>query len=339
MSLQQLHDSFKSAVDAAVAAVTAPGQPAGGLPQQDFSALTPEELKRQLAGAVLQMHDDSFSFVPLVRATVERAGESPKVTVKDRFDGPGEEKTIAWMENNVKRLAPGILAYGGRKGALADGLKAAGASVSLAPVAGNPLTQLSLTAVGGGSVNKGMEAALSDVGAAWRPWAGGASAWALRSGGGFPTVAAANAATVARSHLSGGGGMALESVMRSALLEALGLADPAPAPVAASFMQFLAGKQGLEEPLTVAVALNLAAAGPSPPAEVSAAVAARAELTKRLGELLDEIPRPVQKDAVQRLVRMRTGGLAADHSGGATLAGALADAPATLAAALAAAPS
>ena len=36
------------------------------------------------------MNDDTFAFVPLVRATVERAGEPPKVTVKARFDGSGE---------------------------------------------------------------------------------------------------------------------------------------------------------------------------------------------------------------------------------------------------------
>ena len=59
--LHSAYNTFKGAVAAAVSATTPAGLPAGARVVPSLSDMSAEELKRQLAGAVLQLNDDGSS--------------------------------------------------------------------------------------------------------------------------------------------------------------------------------------------------------------------------------------------------------------------------------------
>ena len=324
--LAQSFSSLKTAIAAAHGSALVTGQPAGGQGLEDFLGMSADEQKRQLGGALLELNDGSFAYVPIAGG-LTRAGQlDVKVSVKLGTVPSAQQQSMDWCSQNVKRLVPGMLTVGGKTGAMSGGLLVAGASASIAPSAGATVTKLAVTVAGIGTRDDyaTIDEAVGAVGGVWRVWSGVAAAPAVRTANGIATLANARQATIARSHLFGGG-----SLMRGAKLEMLGLADPVDVAVASQFLANLAGDHTMNDGLSVVLHTDTAMAGANPQPEVQAVLDARAELARSLGLFLDEVRETTLSTAATSLVAMRGAGFASVAAGGNALATAVAQAPIT----------
>ena len=218
--LAQSFSSLKTAIAAAHGSALVTGQPAGGQGLEDFLGMSADEQKRQLGGALLELNDGSFAYVPIAGGLTRAGQPDVKVSVKLGTVPSAQQQSMDWCSQNVKRLVPGMLTVGGKTGAMSGGLLVAGASASIAPSAGATVTKLAVTVAGIGTRDDyaTIDEAVGAVGGVWRVWSGVAAAPAVRTANGIATLANARQATIARSHLFGGG-----SLMRGAKLEMLGL--------------------------------------------------------------------------------------------------------------------
>ena len=310
--------NLRAAVDAAVKTALAPGASPAPVLAPGLSGAAPGELKRQLPGSLFELADGSFVMVPLTGGVVSTAAGT-EVVVKAGASLPGTKRSMDWLGSNVNKVALGVLSFGGRAGAAADSLQMAGVQVGLWP-ADSPITTLTMSAVGGGSTDKSVNEALSSCGASWRSWEGGLVEPTLRSTHPLLTLDAAKAADTTRSRLTAGGGDVAASFLRPAKLEPLGLLDPIRVETAAHFVALLAGQPHAARPLAIVLSTTGAVMGGSPPPDVAAVGAARSALAAALGGLLDDVTPAMLNDAAARLAALRAEGLAADHSGGHTLA-------------------
>ena len=87
----------------------------------------------------------------------------------------------------------GVLSSGGRAGYAAGSLQIAGVQVELYP-ADSPITELTVSAAGGGSITKSVREALASAGASWRSWDGGLVQPPLLTSAPLPSLADAMAA-------------------------------------------------------------------------------------------------------------------------------------------------
>ena len=74
-------------------------------------------LKVKIAGSILLLKDDSYAVLPTRRAVVH-SGESLRLSVKVG-SRPAEEKTVVWLNDNVKGAWLGVLYMDGTPGARA----------------------------------------------------------------------------------------------------------------------------------------------------------------------------------------------------------------------------
>ena len=113
-------NSFKSASTLAFSSILAPGQQRGAQVIPDFSTMSAAEQKRQLEGALLELNDGSFSYIPLLRGIVNAGKPDVKFAVRSGTTQAATNHTPDWMEHNVKRLIAGVLSLDGKVGAFAD---------------------------------------------------------------------------------------------------------------------------------------------------------------------------------------------------------------------------
>ena len=322
MGLHAALAAFKAAVDTAVKAAVAPGAAPDPVQVPGLSGETTAEQKRQLPGSLLELLDGSVVMVPLAGGVASTTAGT-EVTTKVGAASPGTKRSLDWLAVNVQQIAVGVLSSGGRAGYAAGSLQIAGVQVELWP-ADSPITELTVSAAGGGSITKSVREALASAGASWRSWDGGLVQPPLLTSAPLPSLADAMAASTSRSRLSTGGGDLASGFLRPAKLEPLGLLDPVGVDAAANFVALLAGRPHAARPLALVLACSGTILGASPPPDVAAVGAARQGLSSAPGGLLDEVSPAMLNDAAARLAALRGEGLAADHSGGHTLAQALA---------------
>ena len=85
--LHSTYNTFKAAVASAVSAATPAGHTTRTQVVPSLGDMTAEELKRHVAGAVLQLEDDSFAFVPMNSSVVTLGSGSQKVPQLNVFFG------------------------------------------------------------------------------------------------------------------------------------------------------------------------------------------------------------------------------------------------------------
>ena len=84
--LHSTYNTFKAAVASAVSAATPAGHTTRTQVVPSLGDMTAEELKRHVAGAVLQLEDDSFAFVPMNSSVVT-------LSRRERFRSPSSKAT------------------------------------------------------------------------------------------------------------------------------------------------------------------------------------------------------------------------------------------------------
>ena len=107
--------------------------------------LPTEELKRQMAGALLGLNDGRYAWVPASSGVVERAGGiRVRVALKD---GPTAERDVEWLDANVSWLIPGCTVMNGHAGAFSK-LRVGDAPATLSVVLEDPITSGVITVAG-----------------------------------------------------------------------------------------------------------------------------------------------------------------------------------------------
>ena len=97
--LHSTYNTFEAAVASAVSAATPAGHTARTQVVPSLGDMTAEELKRHVAGAVLQLDDDSFAFVPMHSSVVTLSSGEVQISVK-QGDGAARRQPASWLIAN-----------------------------------------------------------------------------------------------------------------------------------------------------------------------------------------------------------------------------------------------
>ena len=123
---------LKAAAAAAADGKTPQAQRREGMLESDMTAI-----KRQVPGSLLEKKDGSWAVVAIRRGVIDK---SPIVISVIEDDGSARERSAEWLNDNVKSVYPGVMAWDGAAGA-ASKLQVAGVPATFAPVIEKSITK------------------------------------------------------------------------------------------------------------------------------------------------------------------------------------------------------
>ena len=290
-------------------------------------------MKAALPGTILQLQDDSWAIIPVLRAvSAEGDPAVPAISVISEAGGTATKRYEAWANgaSGIKAACVGVLTVGDKKGKQAGAVRAAGglpASIELVAdpdaVGAKPLTHARLVVSGMAALAPvTVQVALTALGLELEPWAGGDREAALHSGGGLPDDAEVARSKTSTADVVGTGGV---TVMRSALLQLLGVTSTTATPAIltvelATFLVGLTGTEAAHSAIALVLASSAAVVGGTPSAAAAGICSARAQMMTALNDMLgagavEAVMAPLQR----RMDAVAASGFSLAPGGGGTV--------------------
>ena len=164
-----------------------------------------EALVKTLPGSILVLSDGSFRVTSLETPFgSKRAHGLPDVFISEKVEVPAKAVKQDWLIGNAEVIFMGVMSEGGLAGSRAADLTIQGqpASIEVAGTAGESITKLKVTVQGAAPKTMEIDAALALLKVSPRLFKGGQEAACLLSGGGTPTLSAAQSTTLTGAELA-----------------------------------------------------------------------------------------------------------------------------------------